>query len=91
MSRTAAVDATIQVGRGRTVRVVGQAGADRLNVDIHAAGDVTCSELTQGEARQLRDALDAFLCEQGCPPGHTSIHWDTDRAKWLCDACGRPR
>lgn len=55
------VNERIPIGRGRTVSVVGRVGADRVNLDVAAATDVMCSELTRDEAGRLRDALDAFL------------------------------
>lgn len=55
------VNERIPIGRGRMVSVVGRVGAERVNLDVATAADVMCSELTQDEAKRLRDALDAFL------------------------------
>lgn len=58
------VNATIAVGRGRTFRIVGHAGGELVNVDVHTDADVMCSELTANEARHLRDSLTDFLTDR---------------------------
>lgn len=53
---------TINLPRGKHIRVVGLAGGDSLNFDMYdTTGDVVCSEPDREQARRLRDALDRFL------------------------------
>ena len=53
---------TIDLDRGKRVRVVGVIGGSSLNVDVYDAnGDVVFTEPTAEHARALRDLLDRFL------------------------------
>lgn len=53
---------TIDLPRGKRVRVVGLEGGETLNVDVYDAnGDVVFTEPTREQVAALRDALDRFL------------------------------
>ena len=52
---------TVNVRRGKRIRLVGHKGGTSINLDIHSGHDVTCAEIDQEAAQRLVHLLGEFL------------------------------